>query len=421
LLPLKLSIIIVNYNVKYFLEQCLYSVQKGIEGLEAEVIVVDNASTDGSIKYLQPQFPFVQFIICKANNGFARACNQGLKVAKGAFILFLNPDTIVAEDSFHTCIHFFNANTNCGAIGVRMIDGSGIFLKESKRAFPAPLTSFYKLAGLASVFPHSKLFARYHLGHLNNDEDHEVDVLAGAFMMIRKEVLDTVGSFDEAFFMYGEDIDLSYRIQKAGYKNYYLAKTTIIHFKGESTSRESLKYVKLFYKAMLIFVQKHYTGSTAILFRLIIQLGIWLRGFITAFTKGIKRIGKSFSMAAQNKELPINPSRLLIVASDAELPGVKTLIQSGLPFVIAETTPSINLIDTTLKESTANKILYVSGALSYKTIIADLPLHKSCKKLFHAYKSRSIICSEISTTNGEVYTSHYKKEEELKNPTFKQQ
>ena len=228
-----------------------------------EIIVVDNHSTDGSLDYLQPVFQDVCFIVNETNSGFGRACNKGLKEARGKFILFLNPDTIVAEDSFSQCLSFFDKTPDCGALGVKMIDGSGKFLKESRRSFPSPTTSLYKLSGLARLFPKSKAFGRYHMGHLDASKNHEADVLAGAFMMIRKEVLDQVGGFDETFFMYGEDVDLSYRIQKAGWKNYYFSGTTVIHFKGESTRKGSMNYVRMFYQAMSIFVQKHYGGSRA--------------------------------------------------------------------------------------------------------------------------------------------------------------
>lgn len=286
-----MSIIIVNYNVKHFLEQCLYSVEKSLDGIYAEVIVVDNASTDGSLEYLQPKFPAVKWIINQTNFGFAKACNEGLAEATGEYILFLNPDTIVAEDSFQNCLSFFQQHPDCGALGVKMIDGGGKFLKESKRSFPSPLTSLFKLFGFSMFFPKSRLFSRYHLGHLDKNTDHEVDVLAGAFMMIPKKVLDKVGSFDETFFMYGEDIDLSYRIQKAGYKNYYFAGTTIIHFKGESTKRGSLNYVRMFYNAMSIFVRKHYGATRAGVFNTSIQIAIWIRAAISAIGKFLRWIG----------------------------------------------------------------------------------------------------------------------------------
>lgn len=290
-LSLTLSVIIVNYNVKYFLEQCLHSVLKAAADVETEVVVVDNHSTDESLPYLAPRFPEVKFIRSNANAGFAKACNRGLAEASGKYILFLNPDTLVAEDSFATSIRFFEEHSDCGALGVKMIDGSGAFLKESKRAFPSPLTSLFKLFGFARLFPTSKLFSRYHLGHLDKEQNHEVDVLAGAYLMVRQDVLKKIGSFDEAFFMYGEDVDLSYRIQKAGFKNYYVADTTIIHFKGESTKRGSLNYVRMFYYAMSVFVKKHYGGVKAGVFHFSIQAAIWIRAMIAALTKAIVFIG----------------------------------------------------------------------------------------------------------------------------------
>jgi O-antigen biosynthesis protein len=291
LFPLQLSIIIVNYNVKHFLEQCLYSVQAAIAGIETETIVIDNCSTDNSLPYLEPKFPGVIFISNKENTGFGKACNQGLEISTGKYILFLNPDTIVPEDCFTKCISFFESNPGAGAIGVKMIDGSGKFLKESKRAFPSPLTSLFKLFGLSKLFPRSKTFSRYHLGHLDEDKNNEVDVLAGAFMMIRKDVLDNVGSFDEIFFMYGEDVDLSYRIQKAGYKNYYVADTRIIHFKGESTRKGTMNYVRMFYNAMSVFVRKHYGGSRAGIFNFLIHVAIWFRAGLSALSGFIRQIG----------------------------------------------------------------------------------------------------------------------------------
>lgn len=293
-----LSVIIVNYNVKYFLEQCLYSLQKATVDGDVEIIVVDNASTDESLCYLRPKFPAVRFIESSTNSGFARACNMGFQKSSGEAVLFLNPDTIIAEDTLHVCLTFLKTYTDAGAVGVRMIDGSGNFLKESKRSFPAPLTSAFKLAGLAQLFPRSKTFSRYHLGHLSATQNHEVDVLAGAFMLVRRNVLEKTGAFDEAFFMYGEDVDLSYRIQKTtcsatggSYKNYYLADTAIIHFKGESTKRGSLNYVRMFYSAMSTFVKKWHGGNRAAVFNTAIHMAIWLRAALAALSKLISWIG----------------------------------------------------------------------------------------------------------------------------------
>ncbi len=290
-MKLRLSVIIVNYNVKHFLEQCLYSVSKAVKGIDAELIVVDNHSSDNSIGYLSPKFPQARFISNKENLGFAKACNQGLAIAGGQYILFLNPDTIVPENCFEECIRFFETHPDAGALGIKMIDGSGKFLPESKRAFPSPATSLYKLFGLSKLFPRSKIFSRYHLGYLDKNESNKVDVLAGAFMMIKKEVLDKIGSFDEGFFMYGEDVDLSYRIQEAGYNNYYFAGSSIIHFKGESTRKGSMNYVRMFYQAMSTFVRKHYGKSRAGVFNFLIHGAIWFRATLTATGHFIRRVG----------------------------------------------------------------------------------------------------------------------------------
>ncbi|MFT3846077.1 MAG: glycosyltransferase family 2 protein [Lacibacter sp.] len=287
----KLSVIIVNYNVKYFLEQCLLSVQKAAAGINTEVFVVDNNSTDDSRLYLEHRFSSVRFIWNKENIGFSRACNLGLKYSTGEFVLFLNPDTIVPENCFTDCISFLEAKKDAGALGIRMIDGSGNFLHESKRSFPSPLTSFYKLSGLSSLFPRSPRFSRYHLGYLNEHENHEIDVMAGAFMLIKKEVLDRIGGFDESFFMYGEDIDLSYRIQQAGYKNIYYSGCSIIHFKGESTKKATVNYVQMFYKAMSRFVQKHYSSSSAGVFKLFINVAIFIRAMLSVMKRFIQQTG----------------------------------------------------------------------------------------------------------------------------------
>ncbi len=287
---MKLSIIIVNYNVKYFLEQALLSVRKAIHAIDAEIFVVDNNSVDDSVQMVIEKFPEVHLIANKSNPGFSTANNQAIKKSKGEYVLLLNPDTVVEEDTFEKCIAFMDAHADAGGLGVKMIDGSGNFLPESKRGFPSPFVAFCKTFGLSSIFPKSKTFNRYHLGFLDKNKTHEVDVLAGAFMMLRKSVLDKIGLLDETFFMYGEDIDLSYRIVKGGYKNYYLADTTIIHYKGESTKKGSLNYVKVFYNAMIIFARKHFVGEKAKLFILMLHAAIYFRAFISLVSSFLKRI-----------------------------------------------------------------------------------------------------------------------------------
>ncbi len=287
---MKLSIIIVSYNVVHFLEQCLHSVFTATEGLEAEVFVVDNASVDGSVKMVTGKFPNVVCMANKENVGFSKANNQAIAQAKGEYVLLLNPDTVVEDTTFRKCIDFMDAHADCGGLGVKMVDGTGRFLPESKRGLPTPAVAFCKMFGLSKLFPKSKRFNRYHLGHLDKEKTAPVDVLSGAYMMLRKEALDKTGSLDETFFMYGEDIDLSYRITQAGYRNYYFAGTRIIHYKGESTKKGSLNYVYLFYNAMAIFAKKHFSPKNAKLFSLLISMAIWFRAGITLLTQVAKRI-----------------------------------------------------------------------------------------------------------------------------------
>lgn len=304
-----LTVIIVSYNVKYFLEQCLCSVERAKVN-DMEVFVIDNCSSDGSIEYLRDKFPFVQFIANSQNEGFAKANNRVLKQASGKYILFLNPDTIVPEEFFRASLHFFASHKNAGAMGARMVDGRGEFLKESKRGFPTPWVAFCRLSGLSAMFPSSPKFARYYLGHLPEMQTHEVDALAGACLFIRKEVLDKVGGFDEQFFMYAEDIDLSYRIQQAGYKNYYFPEITIIHFKGESTRRDK-RYVELFYKAMIQFMHKHFKESSRFSFSLMHNAIKWRARFTALVTNASRTdVEKKYRFSPGGdgqtiKELPI--------------------------------------------------------------------------------------------------------------------
>ncbi len=273
--------------MQFFLENCLNSVyrSKGVDSLE--VIVVDNNSVDDSCKMIRKHFPEVKLIENKANVGFSKANNQAIKVAHGEFILLLNPDTVVEESTFEECLKFFRKTADAGGVGVRMIDGKGVFLPESKRGLPTPPVAFYKIFGLSALFPKSKTYGKYHLGYLNQNETHQIDILSGAFMMIRKSVLDEIGDLDEHFFMYGEDIDLSYRIAKAGYRNYYLANTSIIHYKGESTKKSSINYVVVFYKAMVIFARKHFSQKNARLFSILINFAIYIRAFLAILSRTI--------------------------------------------------------------------------------------------------------------------------------------
>lgn len=287
---MKLSVIIVNYNVKYFLEQCLYSIRDAGKGINTEIFVVDNNSVDGSVKMVKEKFPEVIILENKENLGFSKANNQAISLAKGEYVLLLNPDTVIENDTFKKITQFMDSNPDAGGLGVKMIDGKGKFLPESKRGLPTPKVAFYKVFGLSGLFPKSKIFGQYHLGYLDKDKIHEVDILAGAFMLIRKKTLDKTGYLDETFFMYGEDIDLSYRILKAGYKNYYFPETRIIHYKGESTKKSSINYVLVFYNAMIIFARKHFSQKNAKLFSFLINLAIYLRAFLAITERFLQRV-----------------------------------------------------------------------------------------------------------------------------------
>jgi len=417
---LQLSIIIVNYNVKYFLEQCLCSVLKACRNIEAEILVVDNNSTDGSRAFLETRFSMVNFIWNTENAGFAKANNQALAKAKGTYILFLNPDTIVPEDCFEKCFDFFSTYADAGAIGVRMVDGSGKFLKESKRAFPSPLTSFYKLAGLTKLFPRSKTFARYYLGHLPEKEIHEVDVLAGAFMMIPKKVIDLTGGFDEIFFMYGEDVDLSYRIQetinpetRTAYKNYYFPGTSIIHFKGESTKRGGLNYVRLFYKAMSLFVKKHYSGGRASVFNFFIQMGIWIRAAVSALfilARNIDRLFIKKDSLKENKE-----RRTIVVANEKDFIMISTILEhcstgervlGRLDNNDIETNNvlgKISQLPELIGAHNIKELIFCEEEVGFAEIIKLIQQQSSeIRNMFHASGSHSIVSSDSAYEQGET-------------------
>ncbi len=267
----------------------MVSVYRALDGISGEVFVVDNNSIDGSVEMVQQKFPLANIIANKENVGFSIANNQGIRLSTGKYVLLLNPDTVVSEDTFSKTITFLNQHPNAGGLGVRMIDGKGVFLPESKRGLPTPSVAFSKIFGLSALFPRSKKAGRYHLGFLPENEINKVDILSGAYMMMRKEALDKVGLLDEAFFMYGEDIDLSYRIQLGGYDNYYFPETKIIHYKGESTKKSSVNYVFVFYNAMIIFAKKHFSQNNANLFSFLINLAIYLRAGAAILVRFIKK------------------------------------------------------------------------------------------------------------------------------------
>ncbi len=286
---MKLSVIIVNYNVKYFIEVCLHSVLKAAKGIETEVIVVDNKSQDGSCEMIQDKYPEVTLIENKENAGFGRANNQGVAIAKGEYILFINPDTVMPEDFLQKQIQYLDDHPDAGSVGPRLIDGKGKYAPDGKKSFPSFSVAIFKTTGINKLFSKSPYFNKYYAVHVQEHETAEVDMLSGCCMMVRRSVIDEIGgAFDEAFFMYCEDFDLSYRIQQAGYKNIYYPETTLIHYKGESTRKATISHVKIFNDALTVFVKKHYSKTNASLFILLINVGIVLRAIFSVMKQVLK-------------------------------------------------------------------------------------------------------------------------------------
>ena len=280
-----ISIIIVNYNVKEFVKNLLFSLQKALENYSSEIIIIDNASSDGSVEDIQEKFPYVEVIANRENVGFGKANNQGLEISEGKYIVLLNPDTIVREDTFSKLIEFIETNKEVGMTTCKVLNPDGTLQLACRRSFPGPWTSFTKITGLSNLFPKSKLFSRYNLTYLDENKSNEVDAISGSFMMFTREVYKKVGGFDPQFFMYGEDLDLCYRVQSAGYKVFYTPATEIIHYKGESTKRSSIDETKIFYNAMHLFVKKHLSSS--FLVEIILRFAIMVRRFV-AFINSFK-------------------------------------------------------------------------------------------------------------------------------------
>lgn len=285
---MELSVIIVSYNVRQYLKNCLLTVKKASAEIHCEIFVIDNHSSDGSQEMLRKEFPELNLIFNDTNRGFSAANNQGIIAAKGKFVLLLNPDTTISDDCFIKCLKFMNDHPEAGAIGAKMINEEGLFLPESKRALPSPATSFFKITGLAGVFPRSSVFNRYYMPQVGTDETAPIEVIPGAFMFIRREALEKAGILDEDYFMYGEDIELSYRLLKTGYLNFYYPAVSIVHFKGKSTDRKSYSDISYFYKAMRIFAGKRQKEKFSILYFFIIPATYLIESF--AFAKRFFRI-----------------------------------------------------------------------------------------------------------------------------------
>ncbi len=272
---MKLTVVIVSYNVKHYLEQCLVSLERAVQGLNAEIIVIDNNSADGSVSYISKRFSHVTVIGSHHNLGFAKANNRVIRQTSSEYVLLLNPDTIVGEDVIKEVLAFMDTHPKSGGVGVRMLKIDGSDAMESRRGIPSPTTAFYKMSGLCNRFPSSKRFGKYYMSYLPWDQPVQIEIISGAFCMLRRQALDEIGLLDEDFFMYGEDIDLSYRLLKGGWENWYLP-LKILHYKGESTQKSSFRYVHVFYEAMLIFFRKHYSHLGWLL-SIPIQFAIYLK------------------------------------------------------------------------------------------------------------------------------------------------
>ncbi|MDP4214678.1 MAG: glycosyltransferase family 2 protein [Bacteroidota bacterium] len=395
-----LSIIIVNYNVSYFLEQCLYSVEKALRsaGLSeepqaaAEILVFDNHSTDGSRDYLPPKFPRVRFFFNGENIGFGAANNRALAESAGEVVLFLNPDTILPEDLFKAALSFLRDHPRAGALGFRRVDGAGRYLKESRRGYPSPWVAFCKLGGLTALFPRSRPFAGYYLGHLPEDQSSPAPILSGACLFVTRQALERTGGFDERFFMYAEDIDLSHRIGQAGFVNYYIADPPILHFKGESTHKDA-RYIRQFYKAMSQFRRKHSGKGVRLAANRIMDAAIWARA-------GIAAAGQLFHRRT-GAEGPMGPAW---VTGDPKTASLLRTRLSGMGWALASS------------PGEASRIIYCEGDdYSFGQIIASLRDAAKAGKarkgrnagdriaLIHAAGSSSLVGSPSKAGQGEAY------------------
>ena len=310
---MKLSVVIVNYNVSHYLLQCVDSLSHALRGTDSEVIVVDNHSRDNSVTLLRQYHPEVRIVENLHNLGFAKANNIAIRQSRGEYVLLLNPDTIVSESVVKGVISFLDSHSEAGSAGVRMLNADGTVAPESRRGVPTPMTAFYKLSGLCGMFPNSRRFGRYYRGHLPWDSPQQIEVVSGAFCMLRTSVLKKVGLLDEDYFMYGEDIDLSYRILKSGATNWYVPET-ILHYKGESTHKSSFRYVHVFYQAMHIFFRKHFS-HLGLFISIPIKTAIIVKASSALLLMLTERMRMSLGFARRNNGLTAGP--MLFVGSDS--------------------------------------------------------------------------------------------------------
>lgn len=392
-----LSVIIVNYNVKFYLEQCLESVRRASRGLQVEVLVVDNLSTDGSVEYLSKRFPEVTFISNRENVGFARANNQAIRQSRGQYVLLLNPDAIVGEDTLSRCVEFMEAHPEAGGVGVHMLNSNGTFAPESRRGLPTPFVAFCKMTGLGKLFPKSRLFGRYYMGYLDVNETNEIEVMSGAYMMLRREALDKVGLLDEDFFMYGEDIDLSYRVLKGGYKNYYVP-VRMLHYKGESTVKSSYRYAYVFYQAMRLFFRKHY-GHYSFIISLPINAVTWVSTFMVYLRNRLR-----YHKGDKAAERPMNA---LVIGDAVMIDEVRALLDRhhiGGNRLFVEGTEEIlpgGHLDAGVDLQGFDMVVYDTAHYAYSTILRLLEATPGNTLLIATYSTKT----KVLMTDGRIFRS----------------
>ena len=377
---MQLSVIILNYNVRYFLELCVLSVQQAIQGIDAEIIVVDNNSPDDSCAMMKQRFPDITLIENKENSGFPKGNNIGVAAAKGKYVCILNPDTVVAEDTFIKMLAFAESQPNFGIAGPRLIDGRGHFLPESKRGVPTPWVAFTKIGGVYKLLPKQQLFNRYYAQHIGEHQNGKTDILVGAFMLMERELYLEVGGFDEDCFMYSDDIDLSYTILKKGLSNYYFSETSVIHYKGESTVKDGA-YMSRFREAMQFFYRKHFKQSAV--FDVFMRIG-----------------ALAFALAKKNKKATVYNPQQYILISDNEM--LREALGKQLQKNVVRTTAIGQ--DALFLQNNKAEIIFDNALLTFGQMIGFMDAHK---QQGFTYKikpigSNFILGSNSSNDRGEV-------------------
>lgn len=396
---MKLSVIIVSYNVRYYLQQCLDSLHRALDGIEAEICVIDNHSKDDTISFMRKYGHGVRFIASNSNNGFAKANNIAIRQTSGEFVLLINPDTIVGEDTIKDCLGFMEAHENAGGVGVRMLKCDGKDAMESRRGLPSPMTAFYKMCGLCAKYPKSRRFGKYYMGYLSWDKPERIEVISGAFCMMRRAALDKVGLLDEDFFMYGEDIDLSYRLLKGGFENWYVP-AKILHYKGESTQKSSFRYVHVFYEAMLIFFKKHY-GHLSFLLSIPIKAAIYLKASWALVRMLSEQVHKMLGFTSYRRE---KAPKYIFIGSERAITHCKKKAElNGLAMqciIGDEQTKPQGHLDM-LERINASKpvcVVYDTSSYRYKTILDIFSTHPMQNVTIGTYS----IGNDTIITNNEI-------------------